>query len=457
VPEMKNRSSPKINYFDRLITPPEGPVFHYQLDKILPFRPEPGYDDGPPVPPWNDRSNERDPWDPDPLLIQQPLFDPFLNDYEDLDGDGDIPDPYVHLKTLTHKSILEEVPKVSPEDEINRSKRCRTAAVCLLEPKTNDLYHSVMHCMKFCCEGCGGNGGRIHKRRKGYMYRKINRGRRPKDNDELMEAAAGWEVRYFVFPVPEEARHLFKSPEGLNRLLGVARRLIRNFFPKSRVTAVPHLVGRKDKLKYHPHVNVTVWYRKEEHIRRKLPPEQLDAIKDSFARALRRLGCSDVRGPGEKIKGRSVDMHYSFKHKPKNVLHLIRYVMRPLGPEHLKAWQASEDGQGMIDLNLVQLKGFQFIRNWDSWANCNFRETEDAKQEIASDIGASVIFAGYEPIARLNELIAAGQVKKVGDDRYRQPGRFAVDYLPIGRIMGQQEGAGDASGSDPLRLKGALF
>ena len=443
-----NQLSPENIYFHPPFSPFPGGEIPYKLDQNLRYRSEPGCDDGPPVLPGSQCLNDPEPWDRDLANLQPSLFDQYANNINEIgldDGEGS---PYLDIKTLTPKPILEEVPKFNLQDEIDRANRCRKAVVALLEPKTTDIYYSVLHCMKFWCFRCGGKGGFIHKRRKGYMYRKINRGHRPKDNDELLKVAAGWEARYFVFPVPEKDRDLFKSWDGLNCLLGVTRRVIRKYFPGSRVTAVPHLFGKKDWVKYHPHVNVTIWYRKDEHVTRKLSHQFLDAMKDSYARGLRCVGCSGVRGPGETIAGKRVVMHYGFKWKPEKVLHLIRYVTRPLGAEHLKAWQASENGQGMIDLCVEQLKGFQFIRHWDRWANCNYQDTEDAVHETASLIGSPVIFAGHVPIERIDELVASGQVKKVGDDLYRQPGRFSADYLPRGRIINLKEGVNHASGFD---------
>jgi hypothetical protein len=445
---MKNILAPAKYIFTPPFQPlPDGRI-PYLVDENRRFRPAIGYGILPPPPRVIQRLDQDEPGDQEATGIEQFLFDRYANNIKDLDESAAVGLPYVHIKMQTPISIPGEVPKFDLEDEINRSKRCRKAAAVLLEPKTTDIYYSVLHCMKFWCERCGGKRGFLHKRRKGYTYRKINRGRLPKGKEEIIAASDGWNVRQFVFTVPEKDRYLFHSWDGLNKLSGVVRRVIRDSFPGSRVQAAIQLTGDKNLLKFHPHVHVLIFYRKGEIGRARLAPAVLDAIKNRYARGLRRLGCSGVRGPDEEINGKRVDVHYNFATTPAQVLHLINYITRPMSQAHLEAWQGSEAGQGMIDLCVQELKGFQYLRNWDRWAGCNYYDFEDAVRETASVIGSPVIFAGSVPIERINELIVAGQVKKVGDDLYRQPGRLLADYLPRGWIINLKEGVNYASDFD---------
>ncbi|GAJ18577.1 unnamed protein product, partial [marine sediment metagenome] len=205
-------------------------------------------------------------------------------------------------------------------------------------------------------EDCGGEGKKVHKRRDSRMYKKINGGKLPEDFEALFRVADSWLVRQLVFTVPGKDRHLFASSDDLNRLSDVVKRVTKAFFPDSRVLAAVQTIGDKDLCKFHPHLHVLIFERKRPGLKYKITPERLSSVKDLYATGLRRLGCSDVRGPGEAIAGKRVDVHYNYASDGAQVLKKIRYLNRPLGPEHLAAWRQDVDGQAMIDLHVRELK-----------------------------------------------------------------------------------------------------
>ncbi|GAI68631.1 unnamed protein product [marine sediment metagenome] len=135
------------------------------------------------------------------------------------------------------------------------------------------------------------------------------------------------------------------SWEGLNKLSGVVNRIMKEFFPGSRVLAYIHTVGDQDLSKFNPHINVHIFEPKKNGGRLKLAPEKLIAISDRVARGLRRLGCSGVHGRGEDKPGVTVNYEYSYAKEIKQVMFKIEYMTRPLGPEHLEAWRQDTDGQ----------------------------------------------------------------------------------------------------------------
>lgn len=415
---MLNKLSPD----EKKLTPPLFPLpgdrIPYILDENLRFRPEPGFDDGPPAYPWDECWNEPDPWAPQLPEGQPPLPLQYTNDINDLGWDGGGSFPYLDYLTLTPISILDEEPKFDLEGEISVSKRCSKVYTSLFGNCSGDVYRSLLCCMRFWCEICGGKKKKLHKRRKKSMYKKINRGVTLKNLAEIRATAALWVVQQFIFTVPDWERWRFASREGLNQLNGVVRRIMRELFPGSCVVIYIHTTGDKDFSKFNPHINVQIFHRKEEGVRLKFTPGELIAIDDRWARGLRRLGCSGIRGRGENIAGKMVDVKYRYARSVRKVLHMINYMTQPLGPKHLKAWQQDDDGQEMIDLHVRGLKGFQFMRNCDRWANCNYYDTEDTVKEVESVIGEPVTFIGYTSASDVREMLKAGKLEKIGEDLY---------------------------------------
>jgi len=417
---MKNNLSPAIKRDLPPFPPFSGGGIHPLFDQSVYFGPQSGTDDG--------------------TLVKTPSKGRFYanikalenwhrerESYKDLvykikvsNIDEQLKTAYLERLTQTRISILDEAPEFDLKSEISASKICSTAYNSLFAPLSGDLYHTLLHCMKFWCPFCGGRNKKIHNRRKKLMLRKLNRGRVPKNRAEFRAVANEWLLRQFVLTVPEDDRFRFASREDINKLSGVARRTIKEFYPGQRVVAYIHTVGDDNPRKFNPHINVQIFYRKRDGVRLKETPEKLNAIKDRWARGLRRLGCSDVRGPGEDIAGKRVDVQYSFATKPRKVLFKIRYMTRPLGPEEFGAWHWDDNGKELMDLHVRQLKGFQFIRNWDRWAGCNYYDTEDAVKETESIAGEPLRFIGYTSPFTIKALFDAGKLAKIGKDLYRQ-------------------------------------
>ena len=188
------------------------------------------------------------------------------------------------------------------------------------------------------------------------------------------------------------------------------------------------------------------FYRKGEHPRLRITSERLASVKDIYAQELRAIGFEGVRGPGESIEGKLVDVHYNFASKVNQVLHLVNYVTRPLGVEHLKAWQESENGQKMIALCVCELKGFRFIRYWGKWAGCRYADKQDVIGEVKSVINEPVKYLGYIHMVALQGLIRSGKVEKRGRDLYARPGPFTADCWLQKNYPERKEGVNHASG-----------
>jgi len=398
--------------------PLTGDKIPYILDENLRFRPEPGCDDGPPANPWDKCWTEPEPWAPEPPRSQVLLFEQYVNNIKELGLDEWPEDPYLEYLTHSCISIEDRTPKFDLEREILASKICRKGCVSLYEPESTNSYYKVLHCMRWWCFFCGGKGKKIHKKRKRRVFRKLNSGWYPVNRAEIRAAAGKYNLMQFVFTVPEKDRYKFMSWEGLNKLSGVVKRMMKDFFPGSRVLVYIHIVGDKDPSKFNIHINVHIFEPKKNGRRLKLTPEKLIAISDRWARGLRRLGCSGIHGRGEDMPGVTVNYKYNYAKGIRQVLHKIRYMTRPLAPEHLKLWRQDVDGQKMIDLCVRELKGFQFLRSWGKWARNKYSDTENVKQEVEDTVGRELKFAGYVSMSVILEKLKAGRLEKIDEDLY---------------------------------------
>ncbi len=397
-----------------------GEKISYILDENLRFRPEPGCDPEPVPEQLPLVMDDPEPWAPEQVPDQLPSVMEYTNDINDLGWNEGGVVPYLEDLTLTGIPVYLQSPEFDLKEEISTSGKCSKVYNSLFGRLSGDLYQVVLHCMKFWCDICGGWGKKIHKRRQKLMYKKTNRGRVVKNPAELLSILSKWNIQEIVYPLPKKDRYKFASWEGLNQIFGSGKRTTREHFPNSRVVAYMHTVGKYSPYEFHPHVHVVILTPKKEGVRLQRTKAELAALRDSWARSLRRLGCSDVRGPGENIAGKLVNLKYLYARNAARVLQKIKYECRPLGPKHLKAWQESPGGQEMVDLHVRELKGFQFIRNWDRWANCNYSDTEDAVKEFESVFGEPLEHIGYTPAFVVREMFKAGKLEKISEDVYVQ-------------------------------------
>ncbi len=164
--------------------------------------------------------------------------------------------------------------------------------------------------------------------------------------------------------------------------------------------------------------------------RLKLTPGKLVAISDRWARGLRHLGCSGVHGRGEDIPGVTVNYEYQYARKVEQILHKIKYMTRPLSPEHLEAWRQDIDGQKMIDFCVRELKSFRFLRGWDRWGRKKYSDKENIKQEVEDVIGRELEFKDYVSMSVVLEKLKDGIVEKIGEDLYVERSRLNRNRSP---------------------------
>lgn len=429
-PEVKNKSSTDKIYFDRWITSPPGAELPYTIVENLVYRPEPGYDDGPRMLPGDKSWHDPEPWDFESAKRQQPLFGQILNDYDEMGGYEESELSLCPSPDVSWDSEPLEPVKFDLESELSRPERCRKGVVCLTGEWTGSVYYAPLHCMRFWCPQCGGKGGFIRDRRRNWGYAKMNHGKVPRTAAERKAVANRYQVGQLILTTPEKIPDNLKGPDGVRAICGALKRTVKRFFPDENIMVNFQMCGDKHPERLHIHPHALIFYRKEEHQRLRLAPEKLAAIKDRLAQELRAIGFEGIRGPGEQIEGKLVDVRYNFASTAEQVMHKINYATRPLGPEHLKAWQASENGPAMIDLNVRGLKGFRAMRFWGPWAGCRYKDEQDVKAEVQSVVGEPLQYNGLIGINTLQDLIQSAKVRKIGRDFYVWPGPFAAGRSP---------------------------
>ena len=241
----------------------------------------------------------------------------------------------------------------------NLKNVCGKSVVWFAGEKTNSFYQKQIDCRKHWCPVCGGKGGKIHNSR---LHAILNRADFNKYN-----------LRQFVFTVPEGLRDLLSDRENLSKAIKSLKSVIEKFFGvpqfdkkgwikhydlKKGVVFYFHAFGDEAPGVYKPHFNIQVFENKS--VKLKLGAAELELIKKLWLKELKKFDKNiDV-----------VDVHYSFRNNVKKNVHSIKYMCKP--------WSAV-DYAAIDDLDLKkflvsEMSGFQYVRFWGSIANCKYRD-----------------------------------------------------------------------------------
>jgi hypothetical protein len=334
--------------------------------------------------------------------------------------------PYLDLYAL-NRGVGENDQKVNSQElsieklydlEFNRFRACgHTSAMGSTEDFED--YLLPVDCRKAWCEKCGGKGGKVHKARKKAV----------RDRIDIEEK----NLRYSVFTVPEKYREKFKSAKGLNQLIKGVERVVKKYYGEKKGFSVTvHLYGDKDKGKFNPHFNVLI--PEEKSVKLKIAAEDLTALKVSWLRSLRGMGCLGID---------VIDVFYEFRTKLEHKGHCIKYVTKP-------TWDA--ETLGLVDeaerwFLVLGLKGFQYIRFCGEISNRNYHEgtaqTIRESKETAEDlIGKKLYFRGVFPV-NIALMLEKGHIEKLSDSLYRIKKRKIVGALACTYEQGAK---------DPLRI-----
>jgi len=220
--------------------------------------------------------------------------------------------------------------------------------------------------------GCGGNNGKAHQRRKAAWMPRARQ----------MSSIGQWTI-----PLPPEVRDQYRSRESLGKLgqafkrsfqrLGFERGLRRCHFFGEEENAP---VGESPV--YHPHFNILTESAA-------LPYARILAVKQSVARIL-------------KVPLERVVVHYQYDRRVPNMLHMLKYVLRPTFLD----WQWDED-------MAYELIGFRNALSWGHWDGPALWDVPPAEDEVSAAVerlehgrcavdGSPVTWGGFLRVSNLH-------------------------------------------------------
>lgn len=332
----------------------------------------------------------------------EPIFTPYAGLFQDIKErqsflDTPYSDKKAELKRVIDGHLQMALDEVEPYLDINAHERgdfefryaenipkvCGKQVTWHEGAETHNEYVKKIDCRKQWCPICGGKGGTVHKARLHSLFSRIS--------------PDVYNIRQFVFTVPEILRKVFQDRERLADLFNMAKQTIEKFFGETvfdknghvkkyrldkPVVAYLHAFGDKEPGVFKPHINVHILESKKEVL--KLNESLLAAIKKYWLKKLRKYEASlEV-----------VDVQYSFITKTGKIVHALKYMCRP--------WSEVDyiniSDESLKRLLVLDLSGFQYLRYWGKLSNRTYKDEMDLteiNQELEPIVHEKLIFRGW--------------------------------------------------------------
>jgi len=261
----------------------------------------------------------------------------------------------------------------------NLPKNCGLNVIWFEGETSGNEYVKKVDCRKQWCPICGGKNGKVHKSRMHSILSRVN--------PNLFN------IRQFVFTIPEILRPVFQDREKLSELFSMSKQVIEKYFGspdfdkkghikkyhlEKPVIAYLHAFGDQAPGVFKPHINIHILEAKTEKL--KLSDSILQSIKKSWLKKLKKYEASlEV-----------VDVQYSFITKKGKFLHKLKYMCRPWSKEDFDNIQ----DESLKRLMVLDLSGFQYLRYWGKLSNRTYKDEMDLseiKQECESKIEEKLI------------------------------------------------------------------
>lgn len=324
------------------------------------------------------------------LLLRERISGKSLADHEE--------SPYLDNNALTRGEM-------SDDDlykyRVSMVGQCQKSAVWFLGQSTGLNYIRKIDCRKAYCPDCGGAGGKIHKNRMHSVFNRVD--------------VEKYNLRQFVFTIPEEIREKLKSRENLNKLIGYTKQTIEKYFGNpvldkkghvkkyqlnKGVIMYLHIFGDNDD-NFKPHVNIHILEDKNQKL----------VIEESTLNSIKKYWHKKLKNFDETLV--NVDVHYSFRNTKPKKLHAIKYMTKSWGVK-----QFENQTEEMKKFLVNDLSGFQYLRYWGSLSNCNYKDEYNIKEEkitCESKCGEKLLVLG---ISSFNELSWKNRMIYVDDGFY---------------------------------------
>lgn len=278
-----------------------------------------------------------------------------------------------NAQTVRDSETIENTELLNFEYVENLSKTCKCNAAWMSGNVSGDTYIKLLDCRKQWCPTCGGKNGTIHKSR---IHAIMNR-----------FGAEKYNLRQFVFTVPDNIREMTKSKDDLNYLFCSAKGIIEKFFGEPIFDRHGHInnyrlekgalsylhVFGEEKGVYKPHINIHVIEKK--NVKMKLEAAFLESIKKCWIKKLQKYDATITES----------DIHYSFRINAKKVMHAIKYMCRPWSADDY----AAITDESLKRLLVSDLSGFQYLRFWGAMASCRYKDDME-KGEVVEEIESKV-------------------------------------------------------------------
>lgn len=266
---------------------------------------------------------------------------------------------------------------------MNKVLGCGSTALALEGVKTLSRYYRFIHCYEWFCSECGKKNGRIHNKRiKGVMDKL--KGIADSIEEDLLQQ---FDIRQLVFTLPEQWRSRFMTRKGINALIRIVERIVKEEFPGLPSIMYFHPFGDKDKGSvFKPHVNIHVIEEKGKKLI--LSKEALNRMKEKFYKALVHYGCSKEELGIQTVKEAVLHMNvfYSFVtgNKTGMKFHKLKYMCRTNpGYIHYNSLKKDSDLKALFMGSKEKggMQGFQYVRYFNGFKKSGEKDI-DRQAEI---------------------------------------------------------------------------
>jgi hypothetical protein len=209
-----------------------------------------------------------------------------------------------------------------------------------------------------------------------------------------------YNVRQFVFTIPENLRDTFKDRDKLNDLFKMTKQIIekrfgevifdkKGYVKKYRLDkpaiAYLHAFGDESPGVFKPHINVHILESKK--VLLKLSESYLEEIKNDWLKKLRKYDSSLL----------VVDVNYSFVTNKGKIIHKFKYMSKPWSKNDYDNIQ----DESLKHLLVMDLLGFQYLRYWGKLSNRTYKDEmilTEIIEEAEIKVNEKLIFRFWAPI-----------------------------------------------------------
>jgi Zn finger protein HypA/HybF involved in hydrogenase expression len=277
------------------------------------------------------------------------------------------------------------------ENEYKKVSMCGKSLIKLLDTGDMSTHYKRIWCNKVYCPKCGGKNGRIHKKRKAAVLRRIGK------PEKVF-------FRQLVFTFPGSVWDKLRSRAALNEAIREINYIVKKHFKGCGFFTNLHVAGEKDKGKgvYKPHINVDIVIGR--HERYILSRELINNIRDSWQKWLMKKYDVWSESP----------FHYGFKNSLAKVLHEINYMTRPVGFDEIK-----EMDEELQEFLVLEMKNFKYLRFGGKMSNTEYSDDSIIGESEIERPKGHYVMVDIISISEFRAQYRDSELEVLGDGHYR--------------------------------------